>query len=887
MSFRTIYYYISAYLDVSSLIPTTTNTDFEFLLYLNDENSLEYLNESLYPTLSDYHKFHIISPQQTITDVAVYSNPNLNQLDSATNVAFDRIGIVATPTLDSDPTNFVGEPFLNVTGTSLTSVQLVTCAVSDPNQVYVYLGGYGTITKISTSTFDVDDIYSFSSQTNALGEVDTTIINGGVIDSVGKYAYWTNFSSLVKMDLESFTEVTRVVLTSNTFTSIPQTILIDPLDQFLYLGTQNSPAKVLKIQLSNLTLVSSLTLNSGENDLRGAILNGDFGYFATSGGVVIRVNLRTMTRTGSLSLGFSVNSAFCAVGYTPANLGYFTGYIGGFPRIAKVDLSTSPNPTLVSLSVASSLFPSSFYIYAASILPNGQSMYVTLYNQTSTQRLVQVDLTPVNPTPIVGIELTSVDAVFLALVYLSTSDQFLTATYNPRLPNQSIPSILYQVDASPLQILQNIQLPYNLLVANVSQIDSQGKYMYIGSRSVGSTFGASTNTTPYAIKLDLETFEVVATVDLADPLVTNLTNVNNILLDSQGVYGYFSVKRNPASRVYKIQLGTFTIVSVLVLTPNISTFGPAVLDRNDTFAYFVYDSPGKNVLKINVNTMTEVGILNFSVPNNYNSTTVQRAFISLDNRYLFFGPENTNGVVYKVDLSSFTYVGNTPLTVATNQLYASSTICAYDPTGRYGYFTGPFSFGLSKVDLTTSPLPTVVSQISFFFNSSTPRNVSSLEISPDGKYAYLWCPEISSSLPSRYATGDIVVVDLETFQSSTIPQVFQSPNYTLSCLASIDPLGRWLYWVSRNNSPPQLVRMNVTDAWLSGLSTDSPSYIQNTTAVVDVDFKSQVAKLRSFSQFRYRADQARYLALYIKGNTGDLPIDAPLCIHTRLKVYPN
>ena len=74
MSFRNVsrlYYYISAYLDVSSLIPTTTNTDFEFLLYLNEENSLVYLNESIYPTLDDYHKFHIISPQQTITDVAV------------------------------------------------------------------------------------------------------------------------------------------------------------------------------------------------------------------------------------------------------------------------------------------------------------------------------------------------------------------------------------------------------------------------------------------------------------------------------------------------------------------------------------------------------------------------------------------------------------------------------------------------------------------------------------------------------------------------------------------------------------------------------------------------------------------------------------------------
>lgn len=89
------YYYIDTYIDVSSYLPQTVDTDFELIFYLNYDNSLKYLSEAN----TEYINFYRVpNKTATITDVSVSTNPAMNRYEYSSDIFFTHIQVVLTDT---------------------------------------------------------------------------------------------------------------------------------------------------------------------------------------------------------------------------------------------------------------------------------------------------------------------------------------------------------------------------------------------------------------------------------------------------------------------------------------------------------------------------------------------------------------------------------------------------------------------------------------------------------------------------------------------------------------------------------------------------------------------------------------------------------------------
>lgn len=78
--------------------------------------------------------------------------------------------------------------------------------------------------------------------------------------------------------------------------------VIDSAHGFAYFGTEDSPAKIVKIRLSDFTRVGALTLNPGENILFPAVIDptAGYAYFGTdtSPAIIVKVQIDTTARVG-------------------------------------------------------------------------------------------------------------------------------------------------------------------------------------------------------------------------------------------------------------------------------------------------------------------------------------------------------------------------------------------------------------------------------------------------------------------------------------------------------------------------------------------------------------------------------------------------------------
>src|SRR2546427_9898098 len=115
---------------------------------------------------------------------------------------------------------------------------------------------------------------------------DENIVAPSVIDSAAGFAYFAAVhyasvgtiasSVVVKVRLSDFTRVNS--LTLKTGNNIPVSAVIDTAAGFAYFGLWDSPGSsnpgiIVRVNLSDFTLVDSLTLNTGETYLSSAVSN--------------------------------------------------------------------------------------------------------------------------------------------------------------------------------------------------------------------------------------------------------------------------------------------------------------------------------------------------------------------------------------------------------------------------------------------------------------------------------------------------------------------------------------------------------------------------------------------------------------------------------------
>jgi hypothetical protein len=157
-----------------------------------------------------------------------------------------------------------------------------------------------------------------------------------VIDSVSGFAYFGArvglTGDIVKVRLSDFTR--NASLTLNLGEDIPHSAVIDTVNGFAYFGTSTSPGIIVKVRLSDFTRVGALALDPSEADLFSAVIDtaNGFAYFGARNvnapcgaclGAIMKIRLSDFTLVGTLTLNTGENQVDSAVFDPTTGLAYF------------------------------------------------------------------------------------------------------------------------------------------------------------------------------------------------------------------------------------------------------------------------------------------------------------------------------------------------------------------------------------------------------------------------------------------------------------------------------------------------------------------------------------------------------------------------------------
>lgn len=119
---------------------------------------------------------------------------------------------------------------------------------------------------------------------------------------------------------------------------------------------ESSPAKIVTIRLPDMYVLATLTLESGEDNGRYIVVDGDFAYVSVHGGwpvavigtaTIVKIDLRTFTRVSAITLNSGEQNVICmAVG--AGHL--FVGCYNDTGPLVKVDLTTFTRESSVSFA---------------------------------------------------------------------------------------------------------------------------------------------------------------------------------------------------------------------------------------------------------------------------------------------------------------------------------------------------------------------------------------------------------------------------------------------------------------------------------------------------------------------------------------------------------
>ena len=115
-------------------------------------------------------------------------------------------------------------------------------------------------------------------------------------------------------DLRNIQDVNTMILSASTVTALggnnARPVVTD--GTYAYVGTGDSPAKIVKILLADMSIVATLTLSSGENAPQFLHIATDGFLYASiyvSPGIVVKINPTTLTRVGAVALTAGENGA--------------------------------------------------------------------------------------------------------------------------------------------------------------------------------------------------------------------------------------------------------------------------------------------------------------------------------------------------------------------------------------------------------------------------------------------------------------------------------------------------------------------------------------------------------------------------------------------------
>jgi len=382
---------------------------------------------------------------------------------------------------------------------------------------------------------------------------------------------------------------TRVgALTLNTGENDLRSAVIDVSGGFAYFGTDTSPGRVVKVRLSDFTRVGALTLNTGENDLWSAVIDvsGGFAYFGTDTdpGRVVKVRLSDFSRVGALTLnaGYEeyLRSAVIDAGNGFAYFGTLTNIV------VKVRLSDFTRVGALTLNAGEGSLCS-----AVIDAGNGFAYFGTY---ASPGRVVKVRLS---------------DFSRVGALTLNAGEEYLRSAV----------------------------------------IDAGNGFAYFGTYlSPGRV-----------VKVRLSDFSRVGALTLN----TDENSLMSPVIDASGGFAYFGTGTYPG-RVVKVRLSDFTRVGALTLNAGENAVWSAVIDVSGGFAYFgIITSPGR-VVKVKISDLTTTPF----------GTTVSTVFADTSYTLGFMGTGN----IYDDSGIGFMYAHRSPLKI----IFPKTDTSRVSPTGQ-------------------------------------------------------------------------------------------------------------------------------------------------------------------------------------------------------------
>lgn len=610
---------------------------------------------------------------------------------------------------------------------------------------------------------------------------DLTLPFGNAMRSVtdGQHLYIINNGCpgyLTKVDLSDFTIVTTLTVTEAPSEEWIYRLCLD--GDYIYIGCETNPGKIVKINKKDMTIVDTLTLEVGENMVE-ALKQDDTYLYAglyTTPAKIVRITKSDFTRKDCLTLETGENT--CTEGELEGIFLYVSLYTEQLVKIRLDDFSR-----VSSIDLGDRCY---------SMVSGGQFLYIG-----GPYGALKIDLSIFEKVDevIIGGKLATdgidADGTYLycgshisAGITYSTITIVDLATFKEigdfRFPPaQCIYAIsidgtyIYGTDsANPSTIHRRYLYPTTSLIQRkINKLDEQSVHEEVGEKSDlprSDMQGTLMSRLEYIQLMLLNNPQLAHQfgVDRADKTLTLAINQCRALY-TDGVYAYAGLDTTPV-KIVKIDLSDFSTISTLELETGEDESWDLCLDENYIYVG-TQTSPGK-IVRINKSDFTRKDCLTLETGEDVVGCLWD------DGTYIYAGLETSPAKIVRITKSDFTR--KDVLTLA-----GGENICLDIISDGLYLYVSLYSGGITKVDIND------------FTKVSTLSITRSMRIKSDG--VYLYAATIQN--PSN-----VLKIDLSTFTiADTLTLLIGESN-----CESLDCDGTFLY-VGSDTTPARITKVDL------------------------------------------------------------------------------
>lgn len=342
--------FISAKVDVTSILPQLPNEEFEHIIYLNSENTL---------TSSEDSRLSIVGNSTRMMNVSICTNPPImlpSTADYQERVSLEMIQVLLTPSkaLKSIPT--ASSEILNLNSTLADSDDIELCAI-DADGKYIYcLISEKLLLKIDSDSFNIVQSCEIE-YTPSYPQILLSIANNTVAYTLNRTSS-INYISTTSMTPFSYTGVEGSIGLSSGG-------LLDPSGGFLYNYTNpiNTTYNLYKFDLVRKITVQTYSFDIGRKITCAAICPfADVGIiFGTESGVIVFFRLYTFVYPGApsrvITISTSPGNNFTTIAMDRNGIYAYLGSNFGNIVIVRVDNALIYYSTEASISLIGEITP--------------------------------------------------------------------------------------------------------------------------------------------------------------------------------------------------------------------------------------------------------------------------------------------------------------------------------------------------------------------------------------------------------------------------------------------------------------------------------------------------------------------------------------------------